>query len=599
MVARRKRPPAAHEVNDEWDDAALRIIQGVETMLSDKREPAIRMERFNALLKAHPRGGKGLFSKSQLIAVFRKYKDSGRFDIPEVTFLQAMQMRPTRTQSGVVPVTVFTKPFPCPGKCVFCPNDVRMPKSYLSDEPGAQRAEDNYFDPYLQTWNRLLVFRNIGHPVNKVELIVLGGTWSFYDVGYQYWFVLRCFEAINDFGVGRDMRSYALSDANVQGNIAPVLPLSYPRHLDGRSLGRGYNSWVEGSRRGSASIESLRARLQCSHIQNEKASIVCVGLSVETRPDYVCESELVRLRELGCTKIQIGVQSTSESVLEKIKRGHDVRASKQAIDLARRAGFKVHVHWMCNLVGGDPEADRRDFYTLFESEAYRPDELKLYPCSLVPSAELMEFYEQGKWQPYDHSTLVGLVSDALLATPRYCRLSRVIRDIPSGDIVVGNKQSNLREVAEKQARGFGGALSDIRARQIRGSYISSPLEMKITTYSTCSTTEFFLEYVTLKDQVVAFLRLSLPQVPSFIQENAKSAIVREVHVYGGTLRLGERTSSAFQHQGLGKALISKAKEIATERGFSDLAVISAVGTREYYRSLGFSDGVYYQHHSLV
>ena len=310
-----------------------------------------------------------------------------------------MQRRPVRTQSGVTPLTVLTKPFPCPGKCVFCPNDLRMPKSYLSDEPGAQRAAANHFDPYLQTWNRLAAYRAIGHPVDKVEIIVLGGTWSFYPEAYQVWFAARCFEALNDFGDGRDGRS----------EIEPSAPVfdALPARVDGREHATNpYNRMVRGflaDRLGGELVpeaeQAAWERLEVAQGANESAACRSVGFVIETRPDHVTEEEVLRIRRLGATKVQIGIQSLDDTVLEANQRGHDVGATRDAVARLRLAGFKIHAHWMPNLLGSTPERDVEDFARLWGDPAIRPDELKIYPCSLIESAELMHFHDRGSGAP--------------------------------------------------------------------------------------------------------------------------------------------------------------------------------------------------------
>jgi elongator complex protein 3 len=547
------------------------------------------------LVKRHPRPPAGLFSKSEIIAGFRAFGSAA--EVSEREFVARLRLRPIRTLSGVTPVTVLTRPHPCPGTCVFCPSDVRMPKSYLADEPGAQRAEDQRFDPYLQTWSRLAAYRAIGHPVDKVELIVLGGTWSAYPEPYRIWFTLRCFEALTDFGANRDGRAGAgAAPANYRDGLAPI---------DGRGPDR-YNAVVGaflarelGQGRLHASEHATWADLARAQRANETAGSRCVGLAFETRPDHLDERELASLRRLGATRIQVGVQSTDDAVLAASGRGHDVADTRAALTRARAAGFKLHAHWMANLPGATPEGDRRDFARLFADPALRPDELKLYPCLLVESAPLAALHARGQWRPYDDDTLTGLVADCLAATPRWCRLSRVVRDFSAHDIAAGTRTANLREVALRRLTGAGGRCADIRAREIRGdAFEPRALALAATAYATSVGDEVFLEYATPDDRLVAFLRLSLPAAPSFVPELSRSAVVREIHVYGASLPLGARDARGAQHAGLGRALLGEAALRARAHGCSRLAVISAVGTREYYRAQGFSDGELYQHREL-
>lgn len=546
--------------------------------------PGLDRRQLDGALKRFPKDGCGLFSRSELIAGFRYFKTEHWHALDEADFVAKLRLRPVRTQSGVTPVTVLTRPFPCPGECIFCPNDVRMPKSYLADEPGAQRAEDNHFDPYLQTWNRLDAYRSIGHPVEKVELIVLGGTWSFHPEAYQVWFVKRCFDALNDYGSGLDGRARAGHAPAPWRDVAPI----------GRGAAGTYNQRISALLHESecASWEALFA----SHRINETALCRSVGLAVETRPDHISAEEVVRIRRLGGTKVQIGLQSLSDDVLDRNRRGCDVAASRRALRMLRGAGFKLHAHWMPNLLGSSPKQDAEDFSRLFDDPDFRPDELKLYPCSLIESAELMNHYETGEWRPYDREELVDLLATCLERTPAYCRVTRVIRDFSAGDIVAGNKVANLREVAEAALAARGAASREIRAREIRDAYFDpSLLTLSVETYQTSIGVEHFLEFTTPGDRLVGFLRLSLPRAPIASAELRHSAMIREVHVYGDSLGVGRRGEGKAQHLGLGRRLIERAERISTEAGFRDLAVISAVGTRDYYRQLGFVDGELYQH----
>ncbi|MCP4905582.1 MAG: tRNA uridine(34) 5-carboxymethylaminomethyl modification radical SAM/GNAT enzyme Elp3 [bacterium] len=576
----------------------LPLLRAIESVSDEISEP-LAPEVMEPLLRSHPRPGGGFFSRSHLIAGFRAFAAEESFRFDEARFRRRVQRRPVRTQSGVTPLTVLTKPFPCPGKCIFCPNDVRMPKSYLSDEPGAQRAANNRFDPYLQTWNRLAAFDATGHPVDKVEMIVLGGTWSFYPEAYQVWFVKRCLEAMNDFGAGRDARN----------DFDPGTPdfEEIEADVSGGEFDRNpYNERVTGFLKGRQGGEMLLAHegsdwsaLAAVQSANERAGARCVGLVLETRPDHVHEAEVIRLRRLGATKIQLGVQSLDDEILEANRRGHGVAETRRAFDLLRRAGFKLHVHWMANLLGATPETDRRDFELLFGDEAFRPDELKLYPCSLVETAELMGPWRRGEWRPYSAEELLGVVAESLAQVPRYCRVTRVIRDISSDDIVVGNKRTNFRQIAEQEIARRGGVLVEIRHREIRAeAFDPEALELRETEYTTASGREVFLEFVTPDDRIVGFARLSLPSQPAFIDELGDHALVRELHVYGGSLRIGAEPGGAAQHRGLGALLLDRAAGVAIAAGHETLSVISAIGTRDYYRRQDFVDGALYQHRRL-
>ncbi|MCP4039875.1 MAG: tRNA uridine(34) 5-carboxymethylaminomethyl modification radical SAM/GNAT enzyme Elp3, partial [bacterium] len=442
----------------------------------------------------------------------------------------------------------------------------------------------------LQTWNRLAALRATGHSTEKIELIVLGGTWSSYPEPYQIWFTKRCLDAMNDFGGGIDARSEAES-------VAPGYDGFCDDALSGLRTGPLYNKAVKGflrDQKGDAAELRERASWRAlAESQRRNASAVCrnVGFSVETRPDQVSEEEVLRIRRLGCTKVQLGIQSLSDSVLRVTKRGHAVADTRRAIGLLRRAGFKIHAHWMPNLPGADVRADREDYGRLFRERDFRPDELKIYPCSLIESAELMASYRDGSWRPYDHDELLEVLATALAGTPRYCRITRVVRDISSDDIVVGNKFTNFRELAEREVQRRGEQCVEIRSREIRGrNFDPADLRMNTTRYETSVGSEIFLELVTPDDLVVGFARLALPRELSFCEEIERSALIREVHVYGGALDLGARPREEAQHRGFGGRLVAAAAERARALQYKDLAVISAIGTRGYYRKLGFSDG---------
>ncbi|HKA14541.1 MAG TPA: radical SAM protein, partial [Myxococcota bacterium] len=385
-TARAEFDPAPHR-------AALCAI--IDAVL---RAPELDAAGLDRIVRRHPKRGCGLFSKTEIIAGFRAFAAAQGAE--EAEFVRRLRLRPVRSLSGVTPVTVLTKPFPCPGTCVFCPNDVRMPKSYLADEPGAQRAEDNRFDPYLQTWNRLDAYRSMGHPTDKVELIVLGGTWSHHPAAYQRWFTARCFDAMNDFGARVDGRAAAGLAAADYRAIAP---------LDGRAIDEGaYNRAVArhlAAAHGGALLHESECAsaedLAAAQRRNEASAARCVGLAFETRPDLVDAAEARRLRELGATKIQLGLQSLDDEILGMNRRGHEVAATSAAFRALRGAGFKLHAHWMANLLGATPERDAADYRRLFDDADFRPDELKLYPCLLVESAALAAYHARGEWRPYD------------------------------------------------------------------------------------------------------------------------------------------------------------------------------------------------------
>lgn len=557
----------------------------------------------------------------------------------ERQLVAALRMKPRRSASGVATITVITKPWPCGSDCLYCPNDVRMPKSYLHDEPACARAEQNRFDPYLQVSARLTALAQMGHATDKIELIVLGGTWSDYPRAYQVWFVSELFRALNDGAVCEPSANPRLSVGSVSAPdltaAAAGLPEAVARRraryeacgisADAAELERAaapvqaavdagelsYNrahaclygassAWCAASTWQEADLVELE-RLQR---ENERARHRVVGLVIETRPDAIDPSSLELIRRLGCTKVQMGVQSTDQRILDANGRGIDTARIARAFDLLRIFGFKIHAHAMANLVDATPEADRRDYLRLVTDRAYQPDEVKLYPCALIASARLDAYFERGEWRPYTEDELLGVLVDDVLATPAFCRISRMIRDFSSDDIKAGNKKPNLRQLVERRAAACGRPVREIRYREI-GSADADPAELSLDEvgYETGNTRERFLQWVTPAGKIAGFLRLSLPD-PAYVERHAAElpvgageAMIREVHVYGTAARLHEADGSA-QHLGLGRALVERACEIARAEGYRKINVISAVGTRGYYRALGFHDNGLYQRRDL-
>lgn len=558
-------------------------------------------KKFHKILRMHPRDGSGIFSRNNLVEGYRYLSEVNKTKIDQ-RVLDRIKMRPTRTISGVTPVTVLTKPFPCPGKCIFCPNDVRMPKSYLRDEPGAQRAERNSFDPYLQTYNRLLALHNIGHNTSKVELIVLGGTWSFYPETYQIWFIKRCFDAMNDFGIEDNRNKVQVQNNFEEADKAPN------RKIDGgrKSYNQIINEVVhnKGKRLISESEMDTWESLEGAHKQNENAQSRCVGLVIETRPDWINETEIVKFRRLGATKIQIGIQSLDDKVMELNKRGHGRKETENAIRLLRLGGFKVHAHWMPNLYGSTVEDDILDYKRLWEKEI-RPDELKVYPTSIISNTGLYDLYKKGEYKPYTYVELLKVMTEIMPLTPRYCRLTRIIRDIPSTDIVAGNKLTNFRQIAELELERTEKRCQCIRCREIKGKSISvEDLELEKIEYDTKVGKEIFLSYKTKsEDKIIGFLRLSLPKKSlikdHFIEELKNSAMIREVHVYGSVVDVGVKHSQKSQHLGIGTKLVKLAEKLASEDKYHKISVISAIGTREYYKKLGFELGELYMGKNIL
>ncbi len=536
-------------------------------------------------------------------------------DKTDKLLLKTLRMKPTRTASGVATIAVITKPEVCSSNCLYCPADVRMPKSYLFDEPACQRAENHFFDPYLQVAIRLTMLENMGHVTDKVELIILGGTWTDYSENYQTWFVREVFRALNDsyeqrmktyeekmafyesLGMVNDQDTLKAKTSELQDEVNEgKIPFNEAIH----KLYKEDSAWIRASETQVAIDEELIAEQK----RNETAEHRVVGLVIETQPDTITPHQVRRLRQLGCTKAQIGIQSLNEDILLRNNRRINIEDIKRAFRLLRLYGFKIHAHFMANLYGSDPENDKREYYTFVHDEAYQPDEIKLYPCALIHGTQLVKKYEEGLWKPYSEEVLTDILVYDVLCTPPYVRISRMIREFASHNIVEGNKKVNLRELVEKEAERTGKTIQEIRSREIslKGTPVES-LHLDCYEYETTVSSEKFLQWIAPDGRIAGFLRLSLPH-QDYVEEHIDDlaiglgeAMIREIHVYGSVVGLGDSGSGA-QHLGLGRSLIARAKEIAFDNGFDKLNVISAVGTREYYRSLGFKDNGLYQQIAL-
>ena len=539
----------------------------------------------------------------------------------EERFIRSVRMKPRRTASGVATITVITRPHTCSSNCIYCPCDLRMPKSYLANEPACQRAELTFFDPYVQVAARLQALHQMGHSTDKVELIVLGGTWSDYPESYQYWFIKELFRALNEwpnsphhikerlnwytsFGLQNSEEALSSFVAEQQAAVFDdTATYNQAFHKLYDTSQPHQNAWSQ--------MQSTYDELVEQQHVNETAAARVVGLVIETRPDTITPDNLRMFRQLGCTKIQIGIQSTRQRILDANQRQMSVAQIKRAFSLIRLYGFKIHSHLMVNLLGATPEADKRDFKTFVTDPGFLPDEIKLYPCALVSGTQLVQKYREGAWQPYAKDELVDVLVQDVLATPPYVRISRMIRDISATDILVGNKHTNLRQMVEQKlaTEDVANHVQEIRFREINQQQVSAAeLTLQDFVYTTAVSDEHFLQWVTADNKIAGFCRLSLPHwdkltagacdvTANELLVQPGQAMIRELHVYGQALSLGSEGMSA-QHQGLGQKLLAKASSIAAEADYTSLNVISSIGTRAYYRAQGFSDAGLYQQKAL-
>ena len=432
-----------------------------------------------------------------------------------------LRTRPVRSLSGIVNISVLTKPYPCPGKCLYCPIEKGIPKSYVSGEPAVERAKRLKYDPYLQTKKRIEMLEAEGHPTDKIELRVVGGTWSYYPKKYQLWFVKRCFDACN-------------------------------------------------IRKGKTMVAVLR--------NNETAKHRIVGLSIETRPDFINPEEIKWLRELGATMVELGVQSIYDDVLKINQRGHGVKEIIEATKFLKNAGFKVLYQMMPNLPGSTPGRDLKMFKELFADPKFQPDMLKIYPCALIKASPLYKLWQKKLYKPYAEKQLVGLVKSIKKIIPCYVRIQRIARDIPSHSIVAGPaKISNLRQMV-------AGNCKCIRCREVKEDYdAKEKIHMFRENYDASDGKEIFLSFENKnRAKLYSLLRLRI--------NSDGIATIREIHTYG-QLQPIERSRTPLnspQHSGLGRKLVEEAERI-TQKEFAvkKIAVISGVGVRGYWRTLGY------------
>jgi len=449
-----------------------------------------------------------------------------------------------RTESGVAVVAVLTKSYPCPGKCIFCPTEKKMPKSYLSNEPAVMRAISAKFNPYVQVRNRLRALSLNGHSTDKIELIVMGGTFSYLPKSYQKKFISECFRAAND----------------------------YPK------------SKTEKSETGTGSMDLLKEQKR-----NERAKHRIIGLTLETRPDYIDEEEILNFRFLGATRVELGVQSVFDDVLDQTKRGHASKSTIEAMKMLKNAGFKINCHMMPGLPLSTPKRDFDMFKRLFEGPLYQPDMLKIYPTVVLRNSELYDTWKNGKYTPMTDKAFEKLVLKIKKKViPPYVRIARLVRDVPAESIIAGPIVSNLRQLIAKDSD-----CRCIRCREVRENYDAKErMILDRIDYDASGGHEIFLQYVSPdKKKLFAMLRLRIPSDSNSCHEISalrNSALIREVHTYGKMTRIDRKDSSSPQHIGLGRKLLEEAQRIAKEEfGMKKIAVISGVGVRGYYRKFGY------------
>jgi elongator complex protein 3 len=453
-----------------------------------------------------------------------------------------LRKRSVRTMSGVAPVAVLTKPFACPAHCAYCPTEKNVPKSYLSNEPAVMRAIRCGYDPYLQVASRLRALENNGHQPNKIELIVIGGTWSVLPQEYKYWYIKECFRAANEF--------------NGQWSM-----------VNGKSKNK--NKFSD-----KLKFDDLKKELLSEQKKNEKAKYRIIGITLETRPDYIDEKELMEMRELGGTRVELGVQAIDDKILVKNNRGHGVKEIVDATKLLKNFGFKITYHIMPGLPGSSAHRDYQMFQKLFIDERFQPDQIKFYPTVVTRGSLLYQWWKKGLYKSYSNKILEGLIIKCKKIIPPYVRVIRLIRDIPAESIVAGNIITNLRQIIK--ARGV--ECKCIRCREAgEKSKVIKSIKSKVIKYKASGGEEYFISFESKDEKTLfGFCRLRI---------NGDDAMIRELHVYGELVPVGG--AKKIQHMGLGKKLMLEAEKIAKKNKCKKISVIAGVGVREYYKKLGY------------
>lgn len=484
----------------------------------------------------------GSILNADILKIYRQLLDKKEI-APSEILASLLRKRGIRTLSGIAPVAVLTKSYPCPGECAYCPHEKDVPVSYLSNEPAVMRAIRCDYDPYIQTVHRLKALVNNGHEPTKIEIIVIGGTWSYLPIKYRYWYILNCFRAANDF------KKYENKD-KLSG-----LKSFYPKNLG---------------------LDKLKYFLKLEQKKNETTKYQIIGLTLETRPDYISHKELLEMRDLGCTRVEIGVQAIDDKILALNKRGHGVDEIAAATKALKQFGFKVTYHLMPALPGATPKRDLEMFKQLFSDERFQPDQIKFYPTVVTQGSLLYEWHRQGKYKPYSDKALQKLIVDCKTFVPTYVRIIRLIRDIPSESIIAGNKITNLRQVMQQR----GVKCNCIRCREAKEKLVKNYC-LNVLEYKSSSGREYFISADSRdKKTLFGFCRLRLDS-----NSPVSPAIIRELHVYGELVSIGGKGKT--QHRGLGGELIKMAEKISKEGGAKKISIISGVGVRGYYKKKGY------------
>ncbi len=511
-------------------------------------------------------------------------------EIPKIR--RYLLTKPTRTISGVAICAIMTKPFKCPhvkrgvGPCLMCPGGPKsvfgdVPQSYTGKEPATRRAIRNKYDPYLQVMNRLEQHVVQGHLPDKLELIIMGGTFPSFPKKYKEEFVTYAFKAMNDF-----------SNLFFKKNKLDLVKFKEFFELPGDIFDEKRTKLVQ---RKLLQVKNKgKIDLGKEQLRNEKSNIRCVSLVIETRPDYAKLKEANEMLRLGCTKVELGVQTVYNDVLKKIKRGHTVEDSIKSTRILKDLGFKINYHMMLGLPGVNKKKDLFSLAALFEFEGFRPDMLKLYPCMVLKGTKLYSLWKKKKFKPLSTKQAAELILEFKRIVPEYCRIMRVQRDIPTFMTEAGVDKTNLRQYVEELMKKKRIKCRCIRCREPRLRKISGKVRIIERQYIASKGNEFFISVEDVKNGfILGFCRLRFPS--SFLRKEIteESALIRELHVYSPSVQIGKKSKSSYQHRGLGKELLKRAEETAKTYYKRKMVVIAGVGAKEYFKKLGYKkEGVY-------
>ncbi|MBI2137644.1 tRNA uridine(34) 5-carboxymethylaminomethyl modification radical SAM/GNAT enzyme Elp3 [Candidatus Woesearchaeota archaeon] len=513
------------------------------------------------------------------IEIFLNAKKGGRLNI---------MTKPTRTLSGIASISIMSNPYGCPhGKCTFCPGGPKsafgdVPQSYTGKEPAAMRAIRNGFDPYLQVFSRLEQYAVLGQAFDKVELIIQGGTFPSMPAEYQEEFISNAYRAMNDFSrqfIGRNGIRIQKFKKFFE------LPGDYKNEARVRKV---KEKIVSLKNKKNTSLDSEKKR-------NETAAVRCIGLTIETKPDWGLLKEGNRMLRLGCTRVELGVQSVYEAPLKLTNRGHTLKDTIESIRTLKDLGFKINAHYMLGLPGVKREKELAGLKELFENPRFKPDMLKIYPLLVIKGTPLYLQWKKGQYKPISTEEAAEIIAEAKRFFPKWVRVMRVNRDIPTHVTSAGIDRTNLRQYVLKIQQQKGIKCNCIRCREIGRKGWSGKSEITATEYDASEGKEFFIAAEDpVNDAIIGFCRLRFPSLQLRREITQATAIIRELHVYAPAVAIGKKAEKAkMQHRGFGKELMSKAEEIAKKHGMKKMLVISGIGAKEYYKKLGYGyDGPY-------